>query len=377
MAQNYSLLLLPLFAAALAAQTPQAKPAPPKPDVLILNDDERLIGHLLRSNGSSVVFKSDLLGEVTIDWAKIKELHAAGPYVVVGKNVKLGRHPVATNLPHGSITASNQTITIEPAPEAPPVSMPVAEAAHIMEEPVFQKSVISGPSLIQAWNGAITGGFAIVQATQESRAFNGAVHLIRAVPTETWLPPRDRTIIDFSASEGSVEEPSTGEIKTQIVHAAVERDEYFSTSRVYFFGQAIFDHNYSQGLDLQQNYGGGVGWTAIDKAAMTLDVKGTASYVRQQFTNPASDHNLIGSTFAQSLVRRLPRGMILLEQISFTPAWNEMHAWLATAGTSLTAPVYKRLSFSIAFQDNFLNDPPPGFQRNSFQTTTGLTYTLH
>ena len=39
-------------------------------------------------------------------------------------------------------------------------------------------------------------------------------------------------------------------------------------------------------------------------------------------------------------------------------------------------PVYKRLSFTVGTIDTFLNDPPPGFKKNSFQFTTGVTYAL-
>jgi hypothetical protein len=38
--------------------------------------------------------------------------------------------------------------------------------------------------------------------------------------------------------------------------------------------------------------------------------------------------------------------------------------------------VYKRLSLAVSTLDTFLNNPPPGFKKNSFQFTTGLTYTL-
>ena len=63
-----------LLAALASAQTP----AKPEPDTLILNDGEKLIGHLVRSTGSSVRFRSDVLGELTVDWSKIQELHAGG-----------------------------------------------------------------------------------------------------------------------------------------------------------------------------------------------------------------------------------------------------------------------------------------------------------
>ena len=71
----------------LPAQTkPDAKQ---EPDVLIFTDDEKLIGHLVRSTGASVTFKSDMAGEITVEWSKIRELRTRQPFAVVQKNVKL------------------------------------------------------------------------------------------------------------------------------------------------------------------------------------------------------------------------------------------------------------------------------------------------
>ena len=47
---------------------------------------------------------------------------------------------------------------------------------------------------------------------------------------------------------------------TNIFHAGLEQDRYI-TPRVYVLGSMAFDHNYAQGLNLQQVYGGGIGWT--------------------------------------------------------------------------------------------------------------------
>jgi hypothetical protein len=369
-------------AAALVAQTPSAKPpaalpaAKPQPDTVVLNDDEKLIGHLLRANAAAVVFKSDLLGEVTIDWSKIKELHTAGRYAVVEKRIKLGRHPDTAGIPKGSLDVAGQTITVHAEPGAATQSIPVANTGNVVDEATFTKDVEHSPGLLQAWNGAVTAGASLVEATQESRDYTGAVHLVRTVPAENWLDPRDRTTFDFSAVSGFVAQPSTPRIKTDILHGDAERDEYFTNSSVYGFVQAIFDHNYSQALDLEQNYGGGIGWTTIKKANVTLDLKGSVSYVRQSFRAAGLDESLVASTFAETLTRHLPRGMTFLEGISATPTWNIRRAWMAAGTASFNAPVYKRLSFTVGVQDNFLNDPPPGFHKNSFQATTGLTYSL-
>jgi hypothetical protein len=39
-------------------------------------------------------------------------------------------------------------------------------------------------------------------------------------------------------------------------------------------------------------------------------------------------------------------------------------------------PVYKRLSLALSVLDTFLNDPPPGFKKNSFQFTAGASYSF-
>jgi len=39
------------------------------------------------------------------------------------------------------------------------------------------------------------------------------------------------------------------------------------------FAQALLDHNYSQGLDLQQDYGGGIGFVVLKNPKQELDVK--------------------------------------------------------------------------------------------------------
>jgi hypothetical protein len=346
-----------------------------QPDVLVLGDDERVIGHFVRASGSSVVFKSDLLGEVTVDWAKIRELHTTGQYAVVEKNIRLDRRADTAKVPKGSFEMSNQTITMR-TETGVARTIPVVNSAQVIEADVFEKHLEQTPGFTEAWNGTVTAGASIIQATQQSRAFSGGVQLVRAIPIETWLAPRNRTKIDVSAANGFVSQPNTPRVKTGISHADAEWDQYFSGYRVYGFGQVMFDHNYSQGLDLMQNYGGGIGWTTIDQPALTLDLKGSISYVKQQFQVSSENHNLVASTFTESLTRRLTRGTLLVQQVSATPTWNELNAWLAAASASFTAPVYGRLSFHIGVQGSFLNRPPTGFKKNSFQATTGLTYSL-
>ena len=374
---------LPCAAAALAAvcgsaavyaQAP-AGGSKPEPDVLVFTDGEKLIGQLVRAKGGSVTFKSDMAGEITVDWSKIQELRTSHPFAVIPKNVELAKHVDTGQVPEGNLSMKDQKIEVQAAAGAAPRAIPVADAGFLVGQPEFEKAINGEEGFFQDWGGTVVAGISLVEATQKAETFTGAISLVRAEPSVNWLNPSNRTLFDFSAAYGKISQPGVPDIKTAIDHGYAEEDKYFSP-RLFGFGQATFDHNYSQGLDLQQMYGGGLGWTAYKTAGAELDLKAAVSYIHQGFGESAASESLIGSTFGETYTQKFQHGILLNEQISATPAWNDTSAYFATGSVSLTLPVHKRLSMSLASLDTFLNDPPPGFRKNSFQFTAGLTYVL-
>jgi hypothetical protein len=361
-------LALVCFALRLPAQAPT-----PGPDTIVFVNGDKLAGHFVSSSGASVKFKSDVLGDITVDWSKVKELHTSSKVAVIRKGVELRKHSDPSTIPQGTLSMENQNVQVVSPPQ-PPQSIPVSDTSVIIGQPSFEKALNREPGFLHGWTGAVTLGGTFIHATQDNETFNGAISLVRAEPEENWIAPRNRTIFDFSASYGELSQPGTPTVKTSIFHGDAERDEYLS-QRMFVFGEAVYDHNFSQGLDLQQVYGGGLGWTVIQDANQTLDLKGGMSYIRQQFQAPP-DQDLIGSTFAEHYKRKFKRGLVADEQLSITPAWNNTSDYSAAFSTLVAMPVYKHLSASTGIIDTFLNDPPAGFKKNSFQFTLGLTFTL-
>lgn len=363
-------VLFPLLALAASVCAFAADP----PDSLTLTDGEKLTGKFVRATGGSVVFHSDIAGDVTVPWAKVKELTSARRFAVIPKGFQFKRHEHDGQIPKGTLSVTDSKISVTPAAGQAPQSFAADATGYVVSEEEFNAAQ-KNPNFLQDWKGAITGGVALIEATQKSDTFTGSMHLLRAIPTQDWLAARNRTLINFTASYGKVDQPNTPEVKTDLVHFDAERDEYFS-NRGYFLGQAAFDHNFSQGLNLQQTYSGGAGWTLIKTDRQTFDVKATASYISQHFELSKSNQNLVGSTFNETYHRKLPLGMVFDEQITYIPAWNNTSAYSANGGAGVTMALYKRLSLNVSTLDTFLNDPPPGFKKNSFQFTTGVTYTL-
>jgi hypothetical protein len=214
-------------------------------DTMVFTDGERLIGKFVRSNGGSAIFKSDAIGEITVDWSKVKELQSSQAFAVIPKNVVLKRNADTSKVPEGKIAVADQKITLTPGTGQPQI-VAVADTDHVIDQTSFENAVQHNPGFFSDFGGTVTAGASLVQATQDSRTFNVAINLVRTIPDVDWLRRRNRTIVNFSTSYGTLKQPNTPLVKTDIYHAGVERDEYFSAA-FYGFGQAAFDHNFSQG----------------------------------------------------------------------------------------------------------------------------------
>jgi hypothetical protein len=84
----------------------------------------------------------------------------------------------------------------------------------------------------------------------------------------------------------------------------------------------------------------------------------------------------VSASLGEAWSRTFPHSIKFREYVTLNPTFNVVRAYSGVAGAGFVFPVYKSLSFSLNTTDNYLGDPPQGFLRNTFQFTTGLTYTL-
>jgi hypothetical protein len=366
-----------LFAPEAFAQAPPA--AKPAPDVLVFANGDQLTGKLERGAGSSIVFNSDAVGEVTVPLSKVKELRSDNSFVVLKNGEKVRR--VAKQ--GGTISYADNAITAKSSSSAVE-TVPVKDLAYIIDPATYNKEVTGNPRPFSGWKGSVTGGASLVQATQYGENFNAGVALIRAIPTVPFLPARTRTTFNLLETYGKLTQPTIPQTtpptpdavaKTSIFHTDFEHDKYISP-RLYGFAGLSYDHNFSQGLNFQQIYGVGIGWTAIMDAKQELDLKGDIHYERQNFQPPTVSENLIGSTFAELYHRTLPAKILFNESASYIIGWNDTNAYSAIFTAGVQLPVYKRFAMNVTATDNYLNNPAFGYDKNSFQFVTGITYTL-
>jgi len=373
-------MVLAVCAAAVAARAEdKAKDdkVKPQPDVVVFTNGDQLSGTLERGVGDTIVFKSDVAGELTLPLAKIKELRSTGSYAVLRKSRPVERKASET----GTLSLSGGAMTVE-HPLSEPETMPVKDVGFIIDQTTYDRELSQLPGFRYGWTGTVTAGASFVRSTNNGSTFNGAIGMARAIPTVPWLPARNRSSFSLAETYGQMSEPVIPPtnpptpdtvVKTNIFHGDAERDEYFS-ARGYGLARMAFDHNFSQGLQLAQSYGGGVGWTLVKQERQQLDVKADVHYLKQEFQTAVSNQNLVGSTLGEVYKRKLPRKIVFNENAQLLPAWNNTAAYAANLNATIAMPVWKRLSFSVTAAESFLNDPAEYYQKNSLVVTTGLTY---
>jgi hypothetical protein len=392
----FSLIAGLLLSPAVAQDS--SKPDAPKPqavkppaDYVIFKNGDKLTGTLERGVGGDLIFKSDVVGEVTISMDKVQEIHSSGSFVVLKKDEKITR----TSKQPGTIIFDDTGITVHDTRGNPQV-IPVKDEAYIIDKATYDKEITSNPGPFHGWAGSATGGITILESSSYGSTYTAGVSLVRAIPSVPYLPPRTRTTFNLLETYGKITQPqiplpafcggsklppgcADSVAKTNIFHTDFEHDRYFSP-RFYLLGDFAFDHNFGQGLDFQQIYGFGAGWTAKKDAIQELDFKGDIHYERQNFVqNPppavnSANQDLIGSTFAESYSRILPAKIALTQGATYIQSWNVLHAYSAIGSLGLALPVYHRFSLSVNLLDNYLNNPAVGYQKNSLQFVTGVTY---
>jgi hypothetical protein len=355
----------------------------PGPDVLTLANGDHLAGKLVSEANGTVTFHSDAVGDLNLTWDKIKSIQTAQTFAVIQQGQRVSRKTADAEVLHGAVAADDGKVRVSKSTGGAQKEISQPDAQYMIDEDIFTKEVHGNPGWGHGWTGALSAGVADVEATQNSRTFTGAANFIRAIPGVSWLDPRNRTMADFAGAYGSLSQPGAITTKTNILHADAEHD-WFLTPRLYALVATSFDHNYSQGLSLQQIYGGGLGFVVFKTPKDELDLKGDIHYERQNFgftpgvVPPVKTPNkdLIGADIGDTYMAKLAHGLVFNQGLVVTPSFNTPSAYSALATAGLTLPVYKRLGFNLSALDDFLNDPAYGSKKNSFQFSAGLTYTL-
>jgi len=155
------------------------------------------------------------------------------------------------------------------------------------------------------------------------------------------------------------------------LHGIGQYNHLFS-ERFYGFARGDGFHDGIADLVYRFTLSPGVGYYFLKDKETTLAVEAGPSYVLEKLDG--SRENYAAARVAERFQRKWNDRTRIWENVEFLPQFDKEDNFLMNAEVGVEAPLTKRISLSVILQDNYINLPAPGRQRNDLKLISGLVY---
>jgi putative salt-induced outer membrane protein len=328
-------------------------------DSVVLKNGDHLTGTVEVSDGKDVTLKTDFAGEIKIQWSAVQELKTDKPVYIVTPDKKTVSGTVTTDGSNLIVhTANNGTVPV------PIAQVTVVRSSDV--ETAYEKSL--HPSLLEAWKGGASLGFAIARGNSETTNLTTGFNADRKTL-------HDELTLYESSLYSTNDLPGGGVIANSILGGA-KYDRNF-TKRIFWFVSADYAHDALQDLNLRQIYSGGLGVHIINNPNTTLDFLAGANYTRETYgggtTAPTVDRNLAGITLGEDFMHKFGKSTTFTEVFYFYPDLSNTSEYRFSLDAAAVTKINKWLGWQTTLTDRYVTNPPiVGTKSNDIIFSTGI-----
>ena len=355
MVHRSAILLVWLCVLSLAAQA----------DQVTLKNGDRLTGTIEKSDGKTLLLKTDFAGEVTLQWDAVTGIVSGEPLAVqlssgetvLGKvTTTEGKIAVAT-ADKGEVTANRDAV----------VAVRGGDAQKEWER-------MQHPRLRDFWSALLDTGLSETRGNSALLAFNLSGKAAR-------VAPRDKISLYATAVYATDNTTPPGRTTANAVEGGA-RFDYNLRPRLFVFGIADFAFDQFQHLDLRSVLGGGFGLHVIKTANTTFDVFAGGNYDKENFSPnpplvPASiTRNSAEVMAGEELDWKLNNRVAVTERFTLFPNLSETGEYRFQFDATAATKLKNWLSWQVTIADRYLSNPLPGLKTNDELLSTGLRLTF-
>jgi putative salt-induced outer membrane protein YdiY len=335
-------------------------------DQITLKNGDHLTGSISKSDGKTLVIKTDYAGDVTVKFDAIQAITSAGDLnvslssgkTVVGPVSSSGDNVVVATKTAGSVEAPKASITTLRSPA---------------EQAAYEKSL--HPGFAEGWNGGVNVGFALTRGNSETKNLNIAFNATRK-------GFRDKLILYTNSVYATNDVPTASPHTTANAIGGGARYDRDFAPRVFGFVNGDFYHDSLQNLDLRSLFGGGLGLHAIKSDATTLDLLAGVNYTHENYSipinppDPAKTRNQAGLTLGDDFMHKLGKSTVLTQNLYFYPNLSQTGEYRGTFNLGVITKINKWLGWQNSFGDIYVSNPPLGKKKNDLLLSTGLNFSF-
>ncbi len=347
-------------------------------DQISLKNGDRLTGTIVKSDGKTLVLKTEAAGEVTIQWPAIDAITSAQPLHVglAGGQMVVG--PVTTK--DGEIQVATQTAGLVTAAKD---SVQVIRSDS--EQAVYDAAMerLQHPHLADFWSGTLDTGLSLTRGNSSTLAYNLAARAVRQTD-------RDKITAYATAVYGKNDTTSPSQVIAHQITGGIRADINVNP-RWFVFAATDFNSNALQNLDLQNVVDGGAGAHLIKNKNTQFDVFAGAGYDQEFFGSytlpnatpppptlafPAVTQRNAEANLGEQFDTKLGSRSTFSETFSYFPNFTGPSGYRYQLNSVLSTAISRWLGWQFSLNDNFISNPPTGIKGNDLILSTGLRLTF-
>jgi putative salt-induced outer membrane protein YdiY len=233
-------------------------------DEIVFKNGERLIGTFERMEGGKLIFKSQTIGEVTIDISQVKLINAEKLFNI---------HFQDGNILKSKIFKSEEDLFTVDGTDAAKGQTFEVSAVSAINPPVKPKVT---------WDGSIAAGYTSTHGNTFTEQANVALGVV--IRSE-----RTRLRLDSLYVLGRDEDDDTGDKKTHEENFSIgAKYDYFFTKKVFGYVSGSFKKDHIADLDYRTITGAGGGYQWIETGAMKFSTDAGLALLKEKYTNKVS-----------------------------------------------------------------------------------------
>jgi putative salt-induced outer membrane protein len=337
-------------------------------DQVTLKNGDRLTGTIVKSDAKTMLIKTELAGDVNVQWEAVTSIVSSQPLHLALKD---GQTVVGTvTTADGKLDVATKTTGEVVAPKETVVTV-----RNDDEEKSYDAEMdrLRNPHLTDFWSGMLDTGLSVTRGNSATLAFSLSAKAAR-------VTTRDKISVFSTAVYASDDTTPPSRTTAHAIRGGI-RGDFNVSDRVFVFGFTDFEYDQFQDLDLRNVLGGGLGYHVIKTKNTTFDVFGGGDYEQEYFSaTPPFPTGLTRKTgevvLGEELDSKLNGRTTLSEKFSLFPNVSDTGSYRfqfdATAATKLKA----WLGWQITYSDRYLSNPLPGLKKNDVLLSTGLRLTF-
>jgi putative salt-induced outer membrane protein YdiY len=308
-------------------------------DEVFLKNGDRLSGTLAHLTDGKLVFKSDAIGEVTVDVANIQTLATTDLVAIHLKDGTTFDRRILAGQPDQFGIAGGQTLQAQ--------TFQLADLASINPPPKPQPK----------WTGSVSLGVTATSGNTSTTTANASVSVQRR-------SEKDRITAGLDYAKGRQKTQGTN-IKTTIEDwwRAEAQYDYFISKKFYVFGNGRYEKDAVALLDRRVVVGGGGGYQWIESPEMNFATNLGVASVYEKYSNQTSSNSEMSLQAGYNFDRQLTKTVKLVHNLTYYPAFDDFGDYYLTTTADLQATLTKNMFAS--FKTIFNYDATPAANRGS------------